>query len=384
MTFLSLLLGGAALIVVLTQVFPPENASGQQAAALVWNPSTAEVVTGTPDFSDGELQLELDNAGAGLLYLSSAVLDTADYSFIHLALESSSNATVVSIVWTMAQDSQDSHAYTLESQAQDSLWLLTDELRGWKGNISTLGLRFSGRPGDTVRIVDFSLFPSSASRQLLAIHSDLTSYAPWNSAAMNTYTGVFNAAAYYPTMLAVALLVLSLLAYGAMLLAFRTSLSFNPAVIALIFFGSWIILDMYWQNRLLHQLVDTHEQFVGKSTEEKLAVGPDKELYAFVSRAKPLMASMGSPDARVFVASSDNYSGMRTAYYFYPMNVFWSLYGPELPARNKLRSGDYIVLIPPSIFHFDPAHNRIVAPKRQHLNAELVLSDDFATVVRMK
>ena len=380
-TILSLLLGAAALFVVLTQVFPPSNARAQQGPALVWNPTAAEVVAGTATLAGDDLQLELDSAGAGLLYLASNVIDTRHYSFIPLALESSAPDTEVSIVWTVDEDPQNAHVYTLESQAQDSLWLLTDELRDWGGKISGLGLRFSGHAGDTVRISDFSLFPSSPSRQLLAIHSDLTSYAPWNSAAMNTYTGAFNVAAFYPTMLAVAFILLSLLAYAALLRLFKRRLSFDPAVVALVFFRSSIILDMFWQNRLLHQLVDTHRQFVGKSTEEKLAVGPDRELYAFVSTVKPLLQPA---DARVFVASNDNYSGMRTAYYFYPMNVYWSLYGPDLPGRNKLRSGDYIVLIPPSKFRFDPKLNRVVSPQRRYFDVELVSSDAFATMVRVK
>ena len=380
-TVLSLLLGGAALLAGLTQFFAPSSAPGQQAPALVWNPSTANIVEGTPIVTDSGLQLTLNSAGEGLVYLPTATLNTQDFSFIHLALEAFAHDVTVAIVWNSALNPDDTHAYTLESQAQDSLWLATEELRGWNGEIDTLGLHFSGRAGDTVLINDFSAFPSSATRQLLAISSDLTSYAPWNSAAMNTYTGAFNITTFYPTILAVAFLLLSILAYGLLLLLFRTKLKFNPAVIALIFFGSWIILDMYWQNRLLHQLVDTHRQFTGKTTEEKLAVGPDAKMYKFVSQVRPLLRS---PDSRVFVTSTDNYTGMRAAYYFLPSNVYWSLYGPPLPAKKELRSGDYIVLMQPTLFTFDPVQNRVVAPKRQPLNVEPVFSDLTGTVVRLK
>ncbi len=380
-TVLALLLGGAALVAVLTLLFPPASTTVQQSPPLVWNAAAADVVFGSPTVIDSVLQLELDGAGAGLVNLPTGNIDAQDFSFIHLALETPAHHPVVTIIWANTQNPDEPHAYMLESQSQESLWLSTEELRGWNGEIDTLGLRFSGGAGDTVHISDFSAFPASAMRQLQSIHSDLTSYAPWNSAAMNTYTGAFNAASFYPTMLAVALLAFSLLAYGLLLVIFRKKLQFKPAVVALIFFGSWIILDMYWQNRLLHQLVDTHRQFVGKSTEEKLAAGPDAKLYTFVTQVKPLLESANS---RLFVTSNDVYSGMRAAYYFYPLNVYWSLYGPALPPKKALRSGDYIALIQPSQFTFDAERNRVTAPKRQQLKAELVFSDPSGTVVRLK
>jgi hypothetical protein len=175
--------------------------------------------------------------------------------------------------------------------------------------------------------------------------------------------------------------VLSLLAYGLMLLVFRARLHFDPAVVVLIFFASWLILDMFWQRRLLHQLVDTHATFAGKSTEEKLAVGPDAKLYALVANAKPLMAPA---DSRVFVVSSDIYFGMRTAYYFLPLNVYWAHHASALPSRNLLRKGDHIVLLNPSRFTFDDQRNRVVAPQRRELPAELVFADETGTVVRLK
>jgi hypothetical protein len=380
-TVLSLLLGGAALIVALTQFFPPPSSSRPEAPALVWNATTAKVISGTSTFVDTELQLELDSAGTGLVNLATGNIDARDFPFIRLALETTSQNLAVAIVWTNAQNAEDSRSYTLESQTQQSLWLATEELRGWNGEIGTLSLSFLGRAGDTVLISDFSVFPSSATRQLQAISSDLTAYAPWNSAAMNTYTGAFNSSSFYPTVLAVAFLALSVLAYGLLLFVFRVKLRFNPAVVALIFLANWVILDMLWQYRLLHQLADTHSLFSGKNTEESLAVGPDAKLYSLVSNVKPLL---DSADSRIFVASSDNYSGMRTAYYFYPLNVYWSLYGPSLPHKESLRRGDYLVLIHPSEFEFNPIRSRVVAPKRRHLNAELVFSDPSCTVVRLK
>jgi hypothetical protein len=380
-TVLSLLLGAAVLIVGLTQFFPASSSYRQEAPALVWNASTAKVTSGTRTIIDTALQLELDSAGAGVVSLAAGNIKSKDFSFIHLALEEPAKNLVAAIVWTNAQKPQESHSYTIENHTRQSLWLATEELRGWNGEIGTLSLSFLGRAGDIILIKDFSAFPASATHELLAIYTDLTGYAPWNSAAMNTYTGAFNSSSFYPIALAVAFLVLCLLAYGLLLFIFRAKLRFNPAVVALIFLANWVILDMLWQYRLLHQLADTHSLFSGKNTEERLAAGPDAKLYNLVSNVKPLLDSV---DSRIFVTSSDNYSGMRSAYYFYPLNAYWSLYGASLPRKKSLRRGDYLVLIQPSEFEFDPIRSRVVAPKRRHLNAELVFSDPSGTVVRLK
>lgn len=380
-TVISLLLGAVALIVGLTQLFPASSSYRQEAPALVWNASTAKVVSGAATIIETDLQLELDSAGTGAVNLAAGDFSSKDFSFIHLALEEPVPNLAASITWTNAQNPQEINTYEIENHMRHSLWLATAELRGWEGEIGNLGLSFLGSAGDRVRIKDFSVLPASATHQLLAVHADLTSYAPWNSAAMNTYTGTFNSSSFYPTVLAVSLLALSLLAYVLLLFVFRAKLRFNPAIVALIFLANWAILDMLWQYRLLHQLADTHRLFSGKSTEERLAAGPDANLYKLVSNVKPLL---DSADSRIFVNSSDIYTGMRTAYYFYPLNVYWSIHRPHLPHKEQLRRGDYLVLMQPSRFKFDPERSEVFAPQRWRMNAELVFTDPAGTVVRLQ
>lgn len=380
-TFLSVLLGAVALVVVVTLFFPPQHSSQQGAPAIIWNVANANAVSGTATRNGDALQIALNSEGTGLVELDTPAFAARDFSFIRLALERSAMDTTVAVVWTKAPGVADTGAYKLESRSWESLWLSTDELSGWDGDIATLGLQFYGRAGDSITIRDFSVFPSTPLRQLRAIYSDLTAYAPWNSAAMNTYTGAFNASSFYPVVLAVALLILSLLAYAIVLLVFRKRTRFNPAVVLLIFFTTWIILDLFWQSRLLHQLADTRRTFSGKSTEEKLVVGPDAELYKFVSHTKPMLQPN---DARIFVASSDKYTGMRAAYYFYPLNVYWSLYAPPLPPAKLLRTGDYVVLVSPAPFQFDAERSLITAPGKRKFKAELVFADAIGTVVRLK
>ncbi|MCP4829333.1 MAG: hypothetical protein GY889_10730, partial [Proteobacteria bacterium] len=72
---------------------------------------------------------------------------------------------------------------------------------------------------------------------------------------------------------------------------------------------------------------------------------PDAKLYRSIAAVK---AHIKEPDARVMIATSDLYAGMRAAYFLYPLNAFWRLERPEIPDQQYLRKGDYILVLGPS------------------------------------
>ena len=178
----------------------------------------------------------------------------------------------------------------------------------------------------------------------------------------------------------VAYFLLSLVGYAFLLIVFRATVTFNWRVVALIFLACWISLDLSWQRRLLHQLADTYHTFSGKSTQEKLAVGPDAKLYNFIAQVKPLLAPT---DARIFVSSNDNYLGQRGAYYLFPFNVYWSETWRAFPNSGYMHKGDYIVLIHPSTLRFDREHSRLLIRGGDTIAATLLLADRVGTVVQV-
>jgi hypothetical protein len=384
-TVLSLLLGALALIAGLTLFFTPPEVPGQQISPIIWNASNAPAELGAATFNDGKLLIELNRVGVGSTSLSIGGIEAAAYPFLHLALDKPSNNLRVLISWKTSEKEHNSHTYRLENKSTNSLWLATSEFPGWTGHIKTLRLVFFGRSGETVRVRDFSIFPTSPSRQLQAIVSDLTSYVPWKRAAMNSHTGVTKVSSFYPAPLMAAYLILSLLSYGLLLLLFRATLKFNWSVVALLFLTCWISLDLVWQNQLLRQLADTYREFSGKSSQEKLAVGPDAQLYNFAAQVKPLLETK---DARIFVDSGDKYRGQRGAYFLYPFNVYWRepffTFPHTLPHRDLMHSGDYIVLIKPTELGFNLESNELFLPHRMPMSAELIFSDHTGTVVRLK
>lgn len=377
---LSLLLGALALVVGLTQFFAPPPVDDQQIAPVLWQASSDNVERGTGILNNGELQLELNHSGLGQVSLRSGQIQAQAYPFLHLALDGASKDLKVAITWNSEDTKPHNNLYWLESKSRAALWLATGELRGWTGKISALGLIFVGQAGETVIIRDFSIFTDSPPRQLRSIFSDLTSYAPWNREAMNSLSGALDVSSFYPVPLFVSYLLLSLLAYAVMLALLRKTMQFNPRVPALIFLACWIGLDLFWQNRLLHQLHDTYQTFSGKDTEEKLSAGPDGRLYDFASRVKPLLTA----DARVFVHSSDLYRGQRGAYFFYPLNVYWRQPWHLFPRYDQFRGGDYVVLIKPTTSEYLYGENRLPAPYTNPPGAETIFSDSTGKVLQLK
>lgn len=379
-TVISLLLGALALIAGLILFFSPPDATGQQAPPVTMSTASARVIAGAGTLSDGEILLELNATGMGLINLTGLEIEASSYPFLHLNIAGSLSDPNVAIAWQRSDTGRQSYSSPMGNHARKSSWVATNELRGWTGSISSLSLVVGGQSGEVVRVSDFSLFPASPSRQLRALYSDLTRYMPWSRAAMNTYTGVTQVSSFYPVPLIVAYLLLSLIAYGLLLLVFRAKLNFNWRVVALIFLACWIILDLSWQNRLLHQLADTYRTFSGKNTQEKLAVGPDARVYDFVTHVIPLIEPK---DARIFVLGNDAYSGQRAAYFLYPFNVYWPEPGRLLPRRDFFRRGDHVVLIKPTTVIFDPRRNTLWIPGTGAFDAQLVLSNPVGTAVRL-
>ncbi len=380
-TVLSLLLGALALTAGLTLFFPPPGATAGLSPAITLNATSSKVTVGTGTFSNGELLLKLNTAGAGVVSLTDQPFDARSYAFLQLAIAEPSDTVQALISWTSNAKDNNVHAYVPHNTSWTGMWLATSEITDWADTIVTLNLILVGQPGETVRISTFGVFTSASSHQLQAIVSDLTGYVPWNRAAMNSHTGVTPVSSFYPTVLIVAYFTLSVLAYGLLLLVWRSTVQFSWRVIALIFLACWVSLDMLWQNRLLLQVADTYRTFADKNPQERIAAGPDAVLYNFVTQVIPLVRP---PDARIFVSSSDIYLGQRGAYYLYPFNVFWPGPSGEFPAASLLHSGDLIVLIKPTPMRFDAATNTLATSPGTALGAELLFSDPTGQLLRVK
>ena len=86
---------------------------------------------------------------------------------------------------------------------------------------------------------------------------------------------------------------------------------------------------------------------------------------------------------RVFVASKGDFWGMKMAYYLYPANVYWNREGPELPPPDKLRAGDFIVLVDETETRFDRRGNFLIY-NDDRLPVQRLLDDQAGTLFRVR
>ncbi len=309
--------------------------------------------TGTP------LSLTLPESGFLTVGLKFAQpLATADYRYLHLSLYQDGRQGRIAIAPRQA-DPQSAQAppYMLENRHRQSLWINTVELPGFNGELSALYLSLFGEPGTRIEVRDVSLHGPSVARRLASLYDDWTVYEPWDRAAMNTHTGVTRVSSFYPLILAAGWLFLSLGCYILLVLVARGRRRFDWQVVGLTVLACWLLLDLAWQQRLLFQAADTRGRFAGLSTEEKLRVGPDAKIIAFVEQLRAHIPQ----DARVFVMSDDDYEALRTAYYLYPRNVFWRMkFG--LPTQEFIRSGDYITVMTSPHVRYKPQEGSLRIP----------------------
>ncbi|MAT95078.1 MAG: hypothetical protein CME59_21115 [Halioglobus sp.] len=335
-----MLLGMAGLLLVLAVAF--SSSDGGIA------PISLDTQDTPGDASSAKgLQVTLNSRGIAAVSLPVTGLAARDYPYLHIGLSDFSDKLRMALAWEHSGE-ETAQVLPMKARPRESLWIATHEIDRWRLQLEGLRLVFFGAPGQTLRVQDFSLHPAGLGRQLHAMLDDLGSFVPWRPGNINSHSAVTKTSPFYPAPLFALLLACCLSGFALVsLLDYLRGKCAAPnwTAAGLVFLLCWVGLDAVWQYKLLRQLGETRADFAGKSREEKLLAGPDAELYAFVARARALMSPA---DARVFVSSSDNYTGLRGAYYLYPFNAYWKKDGHELPHPAFLRRGDYIMVLQPA------------------------------------
>ncbi|MFK7977199.1 MAG: hypothetical protein AB8C02_13775 [Halioglobus sp.] len=372
-TGLSLLLGFAAVVVTLYLLFLPPDVGRPAGSSLHW-----EI---TPGDEVNPQSIALDENGVIALTFPQRHFEAKQFAYFQLALQNLSSELPhpsITLNWQSSSEPGQTRSFKLETNNYQSLWLATRELRGWEKTITDFSISLSGSPDQELEVERIALHAPKLQYQLRAIQSDLTGFVSWNRSSMNSYTGAQDTSSFYPTILFTIFWLASSGVYLLLCICFR-HIRFQWEVVGLVTLCAWIALDITWQTKLLKQAAHTRDNFAGKSTTEKLMVGPDAQLYQFVHAAKTLITE---DNARVFAASSDDYTGLRAAYYLYPYNAFWSLRGSEIPHRRFLRSGDYIALLKPNTSEND-LHNKLLVLPGGKIAVEALLSMPAGTLVRV-
>lgn len=321
----------------------------------------------------------LNDDGVGLVKWRVANALAENFSYLRLQLQGSHPSEAMSIFWKSAATGSQLHSYRATESLAQIEWIPLQPLDKWTGTITELGLVIYGQPQQLVEVGSLVLLPDTVLTRFKVMFAYWLTPASWNHTSINVYSGVRYVSAPIPSPLPVIALwcIFSLMFYQ---LFWRWNSGLTWKVTACIFLVCWISLDFMWQKKLLVQLSETHGIFAGKSSEAKRSVGSDAALFEFVSDAKKLMPASSS---RLFVVSSDDYTGMRGAYYAYPHNVYWRRKGRGLPQREAIHPDDYILVLPPTSLSYNSRENTLESPGGNAIAVQLLISRQAGALFRV-
>lgn len=350
-----------------------------------WNSGQIDVGGGKVIGSGEVLEIQAGAEGKIFVSVAPAQFEFNDYSAVGVEFSEVPARARFFIIWRNGSGQEGMRQFWLPGGKAGAVSVMMPDEVAWDGAADLLGLGIVVPPYATVGIKSISLArPTLIAGMIRRFGNQLrhwSSLKPWVPADVNFYTGtVTSARETFPVQFFATLLATLLAGYLVYLLASRTGRRFNWRVAGALTLACWLALDLLWQLRLGRQVGETYRTFAGKSADEKLLVSADGPIAQFIARVKD---SMDGETPRVFLASDNDYGAMLSAYYIAPLNTYWHRDGPELPDRNFLASGDYILLVPPFTTAYEATDSAITLPDGSTVPVQRILQEELGILLRV-
>jgi hypothetical protein len=227
----------------------------------------------------------------------------------------------------------------------------------WLGRIVGLALVVQGPLDAPLRVRGVIAEPAGALDTLRDRGREWLAPEPWTGASINTVAGGSDVQRLpLPLLLAAAILLVAV----ALWLALRTrgrdwipgvaSASIAVALVA------WFVLDARWTVSLVREARATAARYAGKSDDEKHRAGDDRDLFAFIEKAR---TQLPREPARVFIVADADFFRGRAAYHLYPHNVWFDPYRNVVPPADRLHAGDWVVVYQRRGVQYDAARHSL-------------------------
>ncbi|KAA6186093.1 hypothetical protein F2Q65_06965 [Thiohalocapsa marina] len=353
-------------------------------AHLSWTGSTMGVPRGVSAPSGSAIEIRLDASGKAIVRMPSAGFVASDYGFLQLRVSDFRKLKGAALIWQTAtpksplfregkQPRSPLRQASLPLDSWADVTLNLGAFAAWRDTVTLLGLALQGAPNQRVVIEELRLMPATpavAAQSLLARWGERT---PWTQSSINAYPGRLPGALLaFRVPVVVLFLAMALGCYLLIWSVLRHRIQFDWRVAGGIFLLGWVALDAPWQWSLWRQLAETRADFAGQSNHQKSLNAPDGPVYRLIDRIRP---QIGDPPARVFVATSSEYLGLRAAYHLYPHNPYWARSRKEMPAADAVRAGDFVLLLQSQQVRFDATAGELLWGRRQRVEAKPVHID---------
>lgn len=243
----------------------------------------------------------------------------------------------------------------------------------WLGRIVGIALAVQGTIDAPIRVRGVIAKPAGAIETLRDRAREWTMPEPWTGASINTVAGGSDAQRLpLPLLLAAVIALFGLIVWLLLRTRSRDWRGGVASAVVAVALVAWFALDARWTVNLLQQARATALQFAGKDTNEKLLAGQDRDLFAFIEKAR---AELPQQPARVFVVADADFFRGRAAYHLYPHNVWYEPYRNALPPADRLHAGDWLVVYQRRGVAYDAAKKSLRWDGDVTVPAELKLLD---------
>lgn len=370
-----------ALLLSAYAVLDKNSAEAPATAAKTWTNRDMDVMVGLPVNARGVAAVRLDQSGRGVVEVATPNISLAELPYLQVRFRGRPDVLAMIIGWRTEASGRTIRNHRVGLSPGRELWLDMGENRHWQGQATSLAVVFLGPPGGRVDLETLSLRPRTIASSLRVQLDDWLTFVPWRQSSINAYIGVMAPGkTAYPVVVLTLLFIIASMVYLASTRLRSDRSGFRWSVVGVMFTLCWIALDSLWQYRLMQQVKLTAETFAGKTREEKLLATNDDYLFRF---AQQVHQAIPTKDARVFINTTEDYVGMRSAYYLYPMNVFWERHAKALPASKYFQRGDYIVLLNPALASLNTETGELTYGTGQKLKVRAISSTNVGALLEV-
>ena len=238
--------------------------------------------------------------------------------------------------------------------------LLPADLHGdphWLGRIVGLALVVQGPIEAPLRVRGVIAKPAGAFDTLRDRSREWLAPEPWSGASINTVAGGADVQRLPLQLLfAAAILLAGLALWLVQKSRSRTSRSALVSATIVVALVAWFVLDARWTVNLVREARATAVRYAGKDADAKHLAGEDRDLFAFIEKAR---AQLPRQPARVFVVADADFFRGRAAYHLYPQNVWFDPYRNVVPPADQLHAGDWLVVYQRRGVQYDAARHSL-------------------------
>lgn len=333
------------------------------AKPLSWNGAALTMNKGQGYSDQGKLVIKaLTDQGIAVASLSPPTFQAENYPTIAWSVSGATPSVEMEFLWRTADNRVFVRPLVWAADTLEPLEAAADE--NWRGQIIDLAIIVKGTLAAPILVNGVSLESASLPGALPHMVKKWFALDRWQGTSINFVDGDA-IDKNVPPVLAIAAIILLALALN-LILAIAKIMPLNVAMVWGMVFLGWFILDVRWQTNLFQQLELTHQQFAGKTWEDKHFAAEDGALFDFMRKVK---AKVPPATSRILYFSDDAYSRGKGAYHLFPHNV---LALNDLPPASQVKTGDYIALFAKKGVKYERSHQLLMWGDDQSLKADLL------------